>query len=104
MPPPRILRKRTAARTRSRSETKHEPTGAPSPFEKHTLTESNGAASSRTGIPVATDAFHRRAPSRWRPSPLSRATRAIASTSFCGNTRPPPRFWVFSTATSEVRG
>ena len=36
--------------------------------------------------------------------PSSRAAEQIAATSSCGNTTPPPRLWVFSTATSVVGG
>ena len=42
-----------------------EPTGAPRPLEKHTLTVSKSCPYASRGTPVATWAFHNRAPSRW---------------------------------------
>ena len=44
--------------------TRTEPTGAPSPFERQTLTESKGAAISAGGSPLATAALQTLAPSR----------------------------------------
>ena len=44
MPPPKILRARAASCSVAASPTSTEPTGAPRPFERQTLTVSNGAA------------------------------------------------------------
>jgi len=60
------LRKRRASRTRAIGPQNALPAGAPRPFEKQTLTVSNGALSAATSTPSATLAFHRRAPSRLR--------------------------------------
>ena len=53
MPPPSILRKRcSAVDDRARCRRPAEPTGAPRPFEKQTLTVSNGAAQRATAMPA----------------------------------------------------
>ena len=57
----------------SRGPASIEPPGAPSPFENATDTRSNGAASVAAGTPLATSAFHSRAPSRYEAMPCSRA-------------------------------
>ena len=49
---------------RSREPASSEPPGAPSPLDSATDSRSNGAASSAIDRPLATDAFHSRAPSR----------------------------------------
>ena len=64
MPPPYILRSRWHFLMKSRAPAITEPAGAPRPFDRHTLTESKPAASSRSLAPVATAAFQIRAPSR----------------------------------------
>ncbi len=63
MPPPNILRNRLARAMNACVPANADPTGAPSPFEKHTLTLSKCRAYSRSATPEATDAFHSRAPS-----------------------------------------
>ncbi len=80
-----------------------DPTGAPSPFEKHIERVSTHAAQSRIGTPVATAAFHRRAPSRWTRRPSPRAVSAAARSRSSGTTAPPCRLWVFSRQRSETR-
>ena len=81
-----------------------EPPGAPSPLLKATATRSKGAASTSSARPLATLAFHSRAPSRKVASPSSRATAQMRCTSPCGTTTPPARLCVFSTSTSVVVG
>ena len=49
--------------------TTSEPTGAPSPFDRHTEITSAHAPYDANGTPVATWAFQSRAPSRWTPMP-----------------------------------
>jgi hypothetical protein len=71
----------------------------PSPFERHTDTESNPAHRSFTGMPSFTAALKMRAPSRWMESPRRRAS-AIASAMYCRESTLPPM--VFSSATSFV--
>ena len=61
-----------------------EPTGAPRPFEKQTLTVSKWAAQASAGMPVATAALKMREPSRWRASPLSAAHSQISATTSNG--------------------
>ena len=46
------------------------PTGAPSPFEKDTITVSAQAANRATATPVAASTFQRRAPSRCSGTPI----------------------------------
>ncbi len=62
--PPNNFRARRASWTNSDDPASAEPTGAPRPLLKQTLTESNGSARSCSLSPVATEAFHKRAPSR----------------------------------------
>ena len=78
MPPPSIFRARRARPMKSRLPVTTEPTGAPSPLERQKVTESAWAATSFAGIPVATHAFQRRAPSRWTARPCSVAIRRIS--------------------------
>ena len=53
----------------------------------------------RRGSPDATDAFSRRAPSRWTASPSSCAASIDAASSSSGQTRPPALRWVCSRTT-----
>src|SRR5258706_12297601 len=99
MPPPYILRSRWQDLISALVPATHEPTGAPSPLERHTLTESNPAASSRSVLPHVTAAFHRRAPSRWAFMPSSCVIRTTSASSAGSHTLPPASFCVFSTAT-----
>jgi hypothetical protein len=62
-PPPICCLKRLARAMNSAEPTRHEPTGAPSAFEKQTLTVSKGAAYSASEMLVVAVACHRRAPS-----------------------------------------
>src|SRR5690606_9475656 len=79
MPPPVTLRQRRATVTSASLPTSTEPTGAPSPFERHTETLSKCRAISRAGTPSATAALYSRAPSRCMPSPWrSHSARARA--------------------------
>ena len=102
--PPQRLRKRRASTTSLRGPQNALPTGAPRPFEKHTLTVSKGAQSVATSTPQATLAFQMRAPSRCVASPSDRARSATARACAAGHTRPPARLCVFSIETSDVRG
>ena len=61
-----------------------EPTGAPSPLLKQTLTVSKCCAQSRASMPVATTALNSRAPSRCVRSPLACAQSQIDSTTSYG--------------------
>ncbi len=79
-----------------------EPHGAPSPLLRHTLIESKPAASCFSVAPVAAAAFHSRAPSRWVCMPSACAASVTATSSPRSQTMPPPRLWVFSTATTRV--
>src|SRR6266487_4147808 len=76
MPPPQRLRTRRARRTVAEGPTRIDPTGAPSPFEKHIITVSAWAAQAAIGTPLAAAAFHSRAPSRWTRTPSERAALA----------------------------
>ena len=71
-PPPSALRMRRAWWIRSSGPTRAEPTGAPRPFLKQTLTVSKWLAQSAAEMPVATTALKRRAPSRCRAEAGSR--------------------------------
>jgi hypothetical protein len=65
---------------------------------------SNPSAWSAAGVPLATTAFIRRAPSRCARRPLPAATSSTARIVSTGQTRPPPMFVVCSTDTSRERG
>ena len=80
MPPPSALRWRRAWRIKSAGPHSAEPTGAPRPFEKQTLTVSKWLAQSAAEMPVATTALNSRAPSRWRARSLSAAQPQISAT------------------------
>ena len=54
--------------------------------------------------PLATAAFSRRAPSRWKRRSSSPQSSRSASISSSGQTRPPEALWLFSTQTTRVRG
>ena len=83
--------------------TTSEPTGAPSPFDRHTDSTSAHAPYDASGTPVATWAFQSRAPSRCTPMPTDVAQVRSASRSASGSTAPPAKLWVFSTETAAVR-
>jgi hypothetical protein len=70
MPPPTTLRQRRALAMSSFDAQSTEPTGAPSPFDRHTETESKWRLISVTGTFRCTAALNTRAPSRCRPRPL----------------------------------
>ena len=55
-----------------------EPTGAPSPFDRQNDTVSKCRAYSAAGMPVATTALKRRAPSKCMAMPRAPATFRIA--------------------------
>src|SRR5579859_7358738 len=100
MPPPHILRKRRARSTISFEATKAEPTGAPRPLEKQTLTVSQWAAYCFSEMPVATAAFQRRAPSMWTAKPFDLAERESSARVSIGQTLPEPELLLFSTQTA----
>ena len=104
IPPPYCLRKRLASVIYSRLPTNAEPTGAPSPFEKQTLTESKYLAISTSEICSATAAFQSRAPSRCIFKLFLRAEFSTSASFSNGHTFPPPRLVVFSRQTNFVRG
>jgi len=83
-------------------ETSTEPMGAPSPFDRHRETVSNSVPYDRIGTPVATWALPSRAPSRCRVMPASRQRSEIARMDSYGWIAPPPKLWVFSSATTPV--
>src|SRR4029453_14610758 len=102
MPPPSSLAARWSSRTRACVPHTSEPTGAPRPFERQNVTVSASSAHAEAGVPVATSALKRRAPSRWTESLFSRAACATSLASSSGKTRPPPGLCVFSSATTRV--
>jgi len=104
IPPPKRLRARWARAMKARVPASAAPTGAPSPFEKDTITESAQAAKASRGVPVAALAFQSRAPSRCTGHPRVCASRASACSSGSGVTTPPAPLWVFSRHTSDVSG
>ena len=69
---------RRARVTNSRDPASAEPTGAPSPLLKQTETLSKCRAQSAAEMPVATIAFHSRAPSRCMIRPLACAQALMA--------------------------
>ena len=79
-----------------------EPTGAPRPFDRHTDTVSNSPPYVASGTPLATCAFHSRAPSRCSARPADAVTSRSRRRSSSGWTVPPPKLWVFSTTTAAV--
>ena len=87
----------------SREPMSTDPTGAPSPLEKHIITVSATSAHSASGTPEAASAFHSRAPSRWTRAPPSRAARATSRRVASGTITPPFRLCVFSRHTSASR-
>ena len=76
IPPPIRLRRTRASAMASEVPTISEPTGAPRPFDRHTDITSAQAPYDANGTPVATWAFHIRAPSRWTPMPDRGGVRA----------------------------
>src|SRR6185369_13017572 len=103
MPPPTIFLQRCAPAISAREPTSAEPIGAPSPFEKQTDTESNGAAIARAVVrgspPSAVAALKRRAPSRWVDRPRCFAIAHAASRYEIGCALPPI---VFSRQSSRL--
>ena len=97
--PPCCLRKNRALAITSADPAKTEPTGAPSPFEKQTLTVSKWLAYPASLTPLTAEAFHSRAPSRCNAKPCPRAVLVTDSICSSGQTLPPPRLWVFSMQT-----
>ena len=87
---------------KSRVPSRTDPTGAPSPFDRQTLTESYGATISDSGTPEATDALQARAPSRCRIRPWRSQKARVSATFSSGSTSPPQWLCVFSSATSRV--
>jgi len=71
----------------------------PSPLLKQTLRESNGAASSRSGMLVSAATCQMRAPSRWNLTLTERAYSPIRTTSSWGKMVP---LRVFSSAITSV--
>ena len=65
------------------------------------MTVSAQSANSAREVPVATAAFHKRAPSRWTGRFASRATCERARSSASGVTAPPAPLWVFSRHTID---
>ncbi len=74
IPPPSRLRHTLASAMRSALDASIEPMGAPRPFEKQTETVSKSSPYADSGVPVATCAFHSRAPSRCISTPASPVT------------------------------
>ena len=105
IPPPNILRNRLARAKNAFEPTSAEPTGAPSPLEKQTLTVSNGAAHRLSG-----DARRRRRVPKARPvqvqlKPMTpRHRRNLVNPAPSGQILPPPRLCVFSMQTNRERG
>src|SRR5947199_4085306 len=79
-----------------------EPTGAPSPLDRHTDSVSNSRPYRSSGTPSATEACQIRAPSQCSASPCPSASRRRLSNVDSGSTAPPPRLCVCSTATARV--
>ena len=80
------------------------PSGAPSPLVKSSHTESQLAAMTSAGSPVATTAFIRRAPSMCVAMPLAWAQSSTAFSASSGQIAPPPRLAVCSTSSSVCGG
>jgi hypothetical protein len=97
--PPNSLRAVHAPSITPRRPASAAPTGAPSPFEKATITVSTVDANSDSGTPEATLAFHSRAPSMCTGRLRSAATARIARSSLTGMILPPAPLCVFSTQT-----
>ena len=97
------MRQTRASVTAASDPTSIEPTGAPSPLEKHTVSTSTWAPYVANGVPVATCAFQSRAPSRCTATPTEPDQDRSASRSAIGSTAPPAKLWVFSTETAAVR-
>ena len=103
MPAPYRLRHTRACAMRSAEDTNTDPTGAPSPFDRQTDTVSKPAASSARVRPLATAAFHSRAPSRCSaeavlPGQLDHRVHRLRPAGRCR----PPKLWVFSSAIAAV--
>ena len=79
MAPPNDRRTRFARSMNVFVPASSDPTGADSPFDRQTQTESTERVSSRASTPRATAALNTRAPSRWTANPASCATAASAS-------------------------
>ena len=102
MPPPRRLRSSRPRVTTSVDPASSEPTGAHRPLERQHITVVAGAAQAETGIPVATSALKRRAPSRW--TGRSPAAAITAPNRSIDQGAPEAAMWVFSRQTSETAG
>ena len=102
MPPPIRLRHTRAGRCARTTPTSTEPTGAPRPLDRQTDTVSATAPYSVSGTPSATCAFQSRAPSRCTATPASAVPSRTRRSAASGCTVPPPKLWVFSTATAAV--
>ena len=77
-----------------------DPAGAPSPFDRQNETESNPSTQRAAGMPLATTAFHRRAPSRCsRKVPLFGGGDDRASAPRTGRSDRRTQLCVFSSAT-----
>ena len=68
------------------------------------MTVSKREPISAASIPSATDAFSRRAPSRWKRRSSSSASACSSPISSSGQIRPPLALWVFSIQSRRVRG
>ena len=74
------------------------------PFVKSIQTESHFAANALAGVPAATAAFIRRAPSMWVLQPCSCARSRTSSSCWRGQIVPPPRLAVCSTESKRCSG
>src|SRR6476660_5214784 len=95
MPPPHIFLNRRARSISSFEPTRADPTGAPRPFEKQTLTVSQKVAYCFSDTPLATVAFHSRAPSIWTVKPRFLAARDNSASVSTGQTLPDPELLLF---------
>ena len=102
--PPSRFRTCMPRSTKAASPATTDPTGAPSPLERQSDTESAWAVHSGAATPEATTAFASRAPSRCTGTPRSLATREMEEISSMGTTTPPATLWVCSRQTSAVFG
>ncbi len=102
--PPSERRTRFARSMNARVPATRDPTGADSPFDRHTDTESTDLVSSRTSTPSATAALKTRAPSRCTANPASCAAAATASIWAGVSTVPPAALCVFSRHTMPGAG
>ena len=80
IPPPASCGRGAPDRSARRSLQTSDPAGAPSPFDRQNETESNPSTQAGAGMPLATTAFQRRAPSRCSRRPRSFAAVTTART------------------------